>query len=205
MQVSFLAMMYVSVFPTAISMRETDIYEEISPGIYIDDDDDDDEEEEDLGSNNDNHSGRVESREWSVAGTTHMHQHQLVFDLCYISLGLFTIALNEGARLRHRKEEPSFNLFSVLFEIVSAYGTVGLSLGYPGTETSFSAQLGTFSKLVIIAIQIRGRHRSLPYELDRAVLFPSGWHETEEGFAPESTVSARRRDSNISRVYIEQQ
>jgi Trk-type K+ transport system membrane component len=42
-------------------------------------------------------------------------------------------------------------------------------MGYPNTNSSFSAQFTTVSKLVIIAMQIRGRHRGLPYELDRAV------------------------------------
>lgn len=64
-------------------------------------------------------------------------------------------------------------MFQVLFEVVSAYGTVGLSLGYPNTDQSFSAQFNTFSKLVIIAMLIRGRHRGLPYSLDRAIILPS--------------------------------
>ena len=60
-------------------------------------------------------------------------------------------------------------MFSILFEIVSAYGNVGMSLGYPNVNASFSSQFNTVSKLVVIAMQIRGRHRGLPYELDRAV------------------------------------
>ena len=69
----------------------------------------------------------------------------------------------------------------MLFEIVSAYGTVGLSLGYPDINASFSAKFSTVSKLVIIAMQIRGRHRGLPYELDRAILLPSeSLHQKED-------------------------
>jgi hypothetical protein len=49
---------------------------------------------------------------------------------------------------------------------------VGLSLGFPGTNTSFCAQFKTLSKLIIIAMMLRGRHRGLPYALDRAVLLP---------------------------------
>ena len=56
---------------------------------------------------------------------------------------------------------------------MSAYGTVGLSLGYPNVNASFSIEFSTVSKLVIIAMQIRGRHRGLPNELDRAILLPS--------------------------------
>lgn len=82
------------------------------------------------------------------------------------------MAISEGSRIQDNSK-PAFNLFSCLFEIISAYGTVGLSMGYPGTDASFSAQFSVIGKLIIIAMQIRGRHRGLPYELDRAILLPS--------------------------------
>src|SRR5204863_4936988 len=41
-QVSYLIMMYISVFPIAISIRRTNVYEEKSLGIYPGDDEDDD-------------------------------------------------------------------------------------------------------------------------------------------------------------------
>lgn len=50
---------------------------------------------------------------------------------------------------------------------------VGLSIGSPGVDYSFSGVFHTLSKLVIIALQIRGRHRGLPLKLDRAILLPS--------------------------------
>lgn len=50
---------------------------------------------------------------------------------------------------------------------------VGLSLGYPGVNYSLSGEFNVFSKLVICAMMIRGRHRGLPYQLDRAILLPS--------------------------------
>lgn len=173
-QVSYLIMMYISVFPIAISMRRTNVYEEKSLGIYAGRE----EEEED-------------EKDPSYVGA-HLRK-QLGFDLWYIFLGLFIIAIVEGRRLA----DPnliSFNLFAVLFEIVSAYGTVGLSLGYPTINASFSAEFHTLSKLIIIAMQIRGRHRGLPYELDRAILLPSeSLHETEamEG----QRIMNRRRSS----------
>lgn len=52
-------------------------------------------------------------------------------------------------------------------------GNVGLSLGHPDVNTSLTGQFTTFSKLVICAMMIRGRHRGLPYRLDRAILLPS--------------------------------
>lgn len=38
---------------------------------------------------------------------------------------------------------------------------------------SFCSQFRTLSKLIIVAMEIRGRHRGLPYALDRAILLPS--------------------------------
>ncbi|KAJ5104366.1 hypothetical protein NUU61_001713 [Penicillium alfredii] len=177
-QVSYLIMMYISVFPIAISMRRTNVYEEKSLGIYSYGDEDDEED--------------------TQTAPTYIGAHlrrQLSFDLWYVFLGLFVIAIAEGSRLE-AQNDYSFQLFNVLFEVVSAYGTVGLSFGYPGVNTSFSGQFNVISKLVIIAMQIRGRHRGLPYALDRAVLLPSdalNRHEAEEGER-----RMRRRTSNLS-------
>lgn len=76
--------------------------------------------------------------------------------------------------------------------MVSAYGTVGLSLGYPGFNYSFSGQFHTLSKLIIIAMQIRGRHRGLPYALDKAVLLPSEEHHKKEKKQEQRRQSLRR-------------
>lgn len=51
-------------------------------------------------------------------------------------------------------------------------GNVGLSLGYPGINSSLSTEFSIFGKLVICAMMIRGRHRGLPYGLDRAIMLP---------------------------------
>jgi hypothetical protein len=159
-------MMYISVFPIAISMRKTNVYEEKSLGIYSSEDDE--------------------------AGSSYVSTHlrrQLSFDLWFVFLGFFLIAIIEGNRLENTKD-VQFTLFSVLFEIVSAYGTVGLSLGYTGVNTSFSGEFRPLSKLIVIAMQIRGRHRGLPYALDRAILLPSeSLHRKED---EDATRRARR-------------
>ena len=163
-QVSYMIMMYISVFPIAISMRRTNVYEEKSLGIYASGGGDEDENAQD-------------GNEPSYVGA-HVRK-QLGFDLWYIFAGLFIIAIVEGKNIQNTNNY-AFTMFSVLFEIVSAYGTVGLSLGYTGINASFSAEFATISKLVIIAMMVRGRHRGLPYELDKAVLLPSEkLHEKE--------------------------
>ena len=177
-QVSYLIMMYISVFPIAISVRRTNVYEEKSLGIY--------------GSSKEEAD---DDKEPSYVGA-HLRR-QLSFDLWYIFLGLFIIAIAEGDRLSNTNEY-AFTLFSVLFEIVSAYGTVGLSLGYPGINASFSAEFSVVSKLVVIAMQVRGRHRGLPYELDRAVLLPSdSLHKKED---EDAAKRVQRRNSSISNL-----
>lgn len=177
-QVSYLIMMYISVFPIAISMRRTNVYEEKNLGVYS------------YGQEN---SEKNDQTAPSYIGT-HLRR-QLGFDLWYVFLGLFVIAIVENGRLE-AADDYSFQLFTVLFEVVSAYGTVGLSLGYPGVDTSFCGQFSVISKLVIIAVQIRGRHRGLPYTLDRAVLLPSDALRKYE--AAESERQMRRRASNLS-------
>lgn len=200
-QVSFIVMMYISAFPTAMAMRKTNMFEEKSLGIYEETTDDD---------NDDNHTNPNGPQSMRNDLGCHI-QKQLSFDLWYIVLGTFLIALTEGDRLQQYKS--GFSLFSVLFEVVSAYGTVGLSLGYAWTESSLCAQLRGVSKLVILTMQVRGRHRGLPYALDQAILLPfellsrgrgaQDWEE-EEGYDGDDEDYdgwrgwLRRRRSNLS-------
>ncbi|KAM0239590.1 hypothetical protein ACHAP5_008238 [Fusarium lateritium] len=114
-QLSLLVMMYIAVFPIAISIRASNAYEEKSLGVW--------EQEESL--------SEKSGKSYLV---THM-KNQLGFDLC---------------------------------------GNVGLSLGYPTVATSLCGKFGTFGKAVICLMMIRGRHRGLPFALDRAIMLPTG-------------------------------
>ncbi|KAI5301927.1 low affinity potassium transporter [Ascosphaera atra] len=145
-QVSYMVMMYISVLPIAISVRRTNVYEEKSLGIYYSGDDDEDDQ------NNDN-------KDQNYIGA-HLRR-QLSFDLWYIFLGLFIIAIVESGKLR--RADTRFDLFAVLFEIVSAYGTVGLSLGYPTTNSSFSSQ---FRVLIFMSLELQLG----PYKLTKDIL-----------------------------------
>ncbi|KAL7626319.1 low affinity potassium transporter [Parahypoxylon ruwenzoriense] len=173
-QTSYLIMMYISVFPVAISIRRTNVYEEKSLGVYSTAYDADDKNQSSM----------------SYVGT-HLRR-QLSFDLWYIFIGYFILTITEGPRLM----SGDFSMFAVLFEVVSAYGTVGLSLGYTGINASLCSQFTVLGKLVIIAMQIRGRHRGLPYGLDRAVLLPS--ENLNRNEAEEIEVRLQRRHSGVS-------
>lgn len=154
-QVSYMIMMYISVMPIAISIRRTNVYEEQSLGIYIKDD----------------KLNMSEDDEKSPTNFIGNHlRNQLSFDLWFVFLGLFIICICENSKLED--EDVRFTAFTILFECVSAYGTVGLSLGYPDFNASLCKRFTVISKLVIIAMMIRGRHRGLPYSLDRAIMLP---------------------------------
>ncbi|KAJ6118274.1 hypothetical protein N7471_013741 [Penicillium samsonianum] len=150
-QFSLVVMMYIAIFPIAISIRASNVYEEKTLGVYTTD------------SDMDEHNGR--------SYIINHIQNQLTFDLWYIFLGSFCICVAEAGKIADTSI-PAFSVFSVLFEVVSAYGNVGLSLGYPTVSTSLSGEFTVFSKLVICVIMIRGRHRGLPYKLDRAIVLP---------------------------------
>lgn len=181
-QVSYMIMMYISVFPIAISVRRTNVYEEKSLGIYSSQNEDDERNNTDV----------------SYVGT-HLRR-QLSFDLWYIFVGFFILSISEGGKL----VTGDLTMFGVLFEIVSAYGTVGMSLGYTGTNTvqwpnaSLSGQFSVVGKLVIIAMMIRGRHRGLPYGLDRAILLPSESLHAAETQDASAAANLMRRNSQHS-------
>ncbi|XXH05447.1 isoleucine-tRNA ligase [Hypoxylon texense] len=95
---------------------------------------------------------------------------QLSHDVWWIALTLFLITLIETS---HSLADPAtYSVFTILFEIVSGYTNIGISIGLPDRSCSFSGGLYTGSKVVMIFVMLRGRHRGLPVALDRAVRLP---------------------------------
>ncbi|KAG7134018.1 Potassium transport protein 1 like [Verticillium longisporum] len=118
-------MMYIAVFPIAISVRASNTYEERTIGIWA--------MEENLNEDN---------------GVSYVMVHvrnQLTFDLWYIFLGTFLICIAESTLIMD-VAEPTFSIFAVLFEVTSAYANVGLSLGGPSGLVSMSGHYTIFSK-----------------------------------------------------------
>ncbi|KAJ5373833.1 Potassium transport protein high-affinity [Penicillium concentricum] len=169
-QFSLVIMMYIAIFPIAISIRASNVYEERTLGIY--------------GNNVD-----VDESDGRSYIINHI-QNQLSFDLWYIFLGCFCICIAEAGKIADTSI-PAFSVFSVLFEVVSAYGNVGLSLGYPTVSTSLCGEFTVFSKLVVCVMMIRGRHRGLPYKLDRAIVLPG--ERLEEDHHDRDEVQTQRR------------
>lgn len=87
-------------------------------------------------------------------------QRQLTSDICWVITGIFLICVIEAQPIM----SPSpITIATVIYECVSAFGNVGASTGYPNTSASQAAQYRTLSKLVLIALMYRGRHRGNLY------------------------------------------
>ncbi|ODH13097.1 hypothetical protein ACO22_07604 [Paracoccidioides brasiliensis] len=79
----------------------------------------------------------------------------------------------------HLKKQLAFDLC----------GNVGLSLGHTAINSGLTTRFTVLGKLVICALMIRGRHRGLPYELDRAIILPSERNPTESSSPRQVAVS----------------
>ncbi|KAL2697423.1 hypothetical protein AAEP93_011327 [Penicillium crustosum] len=84
---------------------------------------------------------------------------QFSHDIWWLSLAILLITIIESG---HFTAEPlAFSTFNIIFEAVSAYSCVGVSIGYPGQSYAFCGAWHTLSKLLLIAVSLRGRHRGL--------------------------------------------
>jgi potassium uptake Trk family protein len=197
LQVLYVVMMYISVYPVVITMRNSNVYEERSLGIYAEDTVSEldkpitpmphMESENSHGwlsrarsiASNLNHARPQESNTTFVR---HQLRAQLAHDAWTIILALFLIMIIESHKFA---ANPSvYSVFNFLFEIVSGYGCVGISVGVPWDVYSFCGSWQTLSKLILCAVMIKGRHRGLPVAIDKAVLLPGeedGRVEEEDG------------------------
>lgn len=208
LQVLYVMMMYISVYPVVITMRHSNVYEERSLGIYAGDEVPEPDPEA-LGlwstrTRRRSHSGgvaatigRVLQQTFTLHGVgarpptpglgaesnvnfiSQQIHGQLAHDIWWLVLAILVIVtINTSSFLA---DPVNFSVFNVIFEVVSAYGCVGISVGVPYDSFSFSGSWHTAAKLVLCAVMIRGRHRGLPVALDRAVRLPGGeLHQEEE-------------------------
>ncbi|KAJ2978189.1 hypothetical protein NUW58_g7571 [Xylaria curta] len=206
LQVLYVIMMYISVYPVVITMRHSNVYEERSLGIYDSRHGYDDSfashplsrsrtggageffgsllrrtlsEWHGVGAVPSHRAERDDLEQSRISFISHQIRGQLSHDLWWLVVAVLLIMIIET---RHFLEDPvTFSVFNVMFEVVSAYGCVGISIGLPDQAYSFSGGLYPGSKLVLCAVMLRGRHRGLPVALDRAVRLPGDeMHEVEE-------------------------
>lgn len=96
------------------------------------------------------------------------HLKRLVFyDSVWIFVSWYFLCLIENENI---KKDSNFDIFKFLFEVISAYSMVGLSLGYKYVTHGLAGTLQPLSKVILIAVMIMGRHRFLPDNIDQAVL-----------------------------------
>ncbi|KAL9537770.1 hypothetical protein MBANPS3_011482 [Mucor bainieri] len=201
-QLVYIIAMYISVYPVAISMRNSNIYQERALGIFRG------EDEEPVKFSDDDLAEapfiklKRHSTMTSIAqGTKKLLkgpdffvitqiQRQLTSDICWVITGIFCICVIEAESIM----SPSpVTIATVIYECVSAFGNVGASTGYPNTATSQAAQYRTLSKLVLIILMYRGRHRGLPASIDRSILLPSDTLAEKE-----KEDEIRRRNTSVS-------
>ncbi|KAF8342643.1 cation transport protein-domain-containing protein [Cantharellus anzutake] len=164
-QVIYVIMMYISVYPIAIAVRSTNVYEERSLGII---EEDHLEEPSDVGSR-----GQVLGRYFAWHA-----RRQLAFDMWWIAVALVLVCIVERGQIEDNTK-VSIDIFPIIFELVSAYGTVGMSLGANGQNYSLSGVLSPLSKVIICLVMLRGRHRGLPVAIDRAVMLPKEYQRED--------------------------
>jgi hypothetical protein len=97
-------------------------------------------------------------------------KRQLAYDIWFQVLAWFLICIVERNKIVNNQD--GFTVFTLLFEVTSAYGTVGLSTGVSYDKYSLSGAFQTLSKVIMLAVMLRGRHRGLPLAIDRSILLP---------------------------------
>ncbi|KAI8090940.1 cation transport protein-domain-containing protein [Gilbertella persicaria] len=201
-QLVYIVAMYISVYPVAISMRNSNIYQERALGIFRGEDEEPMKFSEDELAEAPFIKLKRHATMTSIAQNTKkllkgpdffvitQIQRQLTSDICWVITAVFCICALEAQSIM----SPSpVTMATVIYECVSAFGNVGASTGYPNTATSQSAQYRTLSKLVIIILMYRGRHRGLPASIDRSILLPS-----DELAQKEKEDEERRRNTSAS-------
>ncbi|GAA5814715.1 hypothetical protein MFLAVUS_008215 [Mucor flavus] len=204
-QIVFIVAMYISVYPVAISMRNSNVYQERALGIYHGQGDDEDENEYEHESDAPNFIHRLKrSATISSVVTTSKKvlrkpdffvmtqiQRQLTSEICWVICCIFAICVIEAEEIL---AITPITIASVIYECVSAFGNVGATVGYPALNASQAQKYHPMSKLVLIILMYRGRHRGLPAAIDRAVLLPSEQLEAKE----QEDHLLRRRNTSLS-------
>ncbi|KAI8327508.1 cation transport protein-domain-containing protein [Blakeslea trispora] len=210
-QIVFIVAMYISVYPVAISMRNSNVYQERALGIYKGIDDDMYDHEHQLkGLNSDytldySHKLKRHSTMTSIVANSKkvlqgpdffvmtQIQRQLTSEICWVICCIFAICVIEAEAIA---AASPISIASIIYECVSAFGNVGASIGYPNTTASQAQQYHPLSKLILIVLMYRGRHRGLPATIDRAVLLPS--EQLEEKELEDNTFKRRNTSFSIN-------
>ncbi|KAI8877424.1 TrkH-domain-containing protein [Backusella circina FSU 941] len=176
----FVVAMYISVYPVAISMRNSNVYQERALGIYGGEDNETGEVYHKLKRYPTISSVMTASKKALMKPDFFVMtqiQRQLTSDIGWVICCVFAICVIETESIMSSKP---ITIHTIMYECVSAFANVGASTGFPLSSSSQSTQYHSLSKLILIILMYRGRHRGLPAAIDRAVLLPSEQLEEKE-------------------------
>ncbi|CAK9272577.1 unnamed protein product [Sphagnum jensenii] len=105
-------------------------------------------------------------------------------DSAYLFLCILLICTLETRKIS--TDPLNYSVFNIVFEVISAYGNVGMSMGYSCALTkeenvthscedvpySLSGKWSANSKILLVAVMLVGRHRGLPDNIDSAIILP---------------------------------
>lgn len=77
----------------------------------------------------------------------------------WLFIAVFLICAFEAPRVT--PNNPTITVIRITFEVISAFGGCGLSMGFSSTSPSLAAVLTSSSKIVLILVMCMGRHRGL--------------------------------------------
>jgi Trk-type K+ transport system membrane component len=142
--VLYVLMMYVSALPVTMTIRNTNVYEERSLGVFSEDQQAEMKELEELaktptlmgslkrqftsGPGSQFRPRPAQIAQWNRGDFIRQQlRGQLGHDLWWIALAVFLITIIETGQFE--RNPVVFATFNIIFEVVSAYGTVGISTG----------------------------------------------------------------------------
>ncbi|KAJ4181600.1 hypothetical protein NW755_010869 [Fusarium falciforme] len=190
LQVLYVIAMLILTYPIRLGVRRTNVYEERSLGIFNSQNDHDTTQNE--GQNTLIDELRRFRRQLNRGSVRH--------DAWALMLAVLVITTIESGQFR--RDPVHYSVFNILFEVVSAYGCVGVSVGLPDADYSFSGGWHAASKVILCAVMLRGRHRGLPEAIDRAILLPSeGRFGGEEEAEEEEDIPRRRRTDGEDGIF----
>ncbi|XP_057825929.2 cation transporter HKT1;3 [Cryptomeria japonica] len=118
---------------------------------------------------------KEESKKWSILT---QFEKLVMHDSCYLLIAVILICIIESHNL---SQDPlNFNVLAIVFEVVSGYGNVGISLGYncilfskmskhycEDVPYSLSGKWSTKGKVIIIMVMFFGRLKVIKSSLRR--------------------------------------
>ncbi|UPK92313.1 hypothetical protein LCI18_003248 [Fusarium solani-melongenae] len=161
LQALYVITMLILAYPIRHSVRRTNVYEERSLGIFNPQNDNDPTQNE----------GQKTLMDEFRRFRRQLNRGSVRHDAWALMLAILVITTIESGQFR--RDPVHYSVFNIMFEVVSAYGCVGVSVGLLDANYSFSGGWHAASKVILCAVMLRGRHRGLPEAIDRAILLPS--------------------------------